>query len=194
MASYAFTYPSHVPSWLMTLLSVNTVLMISMHCFAFMIGTCLIPYMHATSKEYHSPEESIDGHLEMVPNFSPHLRFRGFIRVSHHISHVVGLFVFLVEIVLIAWVKFWDVSLKACVASTLIMLPFMVAFVFFWWYFNFSYKTQIYTHRVKVIENVQMMYNQAHQNVAFEECRRHSESIPRRRKSLGSHSSISVHF
>lgn len=187
MSSYAFTYPSHVPSWLMTLLSVNTVLMILMHSFAFMISTCLMPYMHATSKEYHAPDEC-NGHLEMVPNFSPHLRFGGFIRISHQISHVTGLFVFLVEIVLIAWVKFWDVSMKACIASTVIMLPFMVAFVFFCWYFNFSYKTQIYKHRVQVIENVEMMYTQAHQNLGmnFDESRRTSETLPRRRKSVGS--------
>jgi hypothetical protein len=174
----------------MTLLAVNTVFMISMHCFAFMVSTCLIPYMHATSKEYHSPNECIGrmGQLERVPTFSPHNRFSGFVRMSHHISHVVGLFVFLVEIVLIAWVKFWDVSLKACIASTVIMLPFMVAFVYFWWYFNFSYKTHIYKHRVDVIENVEMLYKQAHQNLGFVESRRQSaaETIPRRRKSVGS--------
>ncbi|XP_059479438.1 protein orai-2-like [Neocloeon triangulifer] len=167
MSAYAFTYPSNVPSWLMTLLSVNTVAVIAMHCLAFIIGTWLSPYMHATTKEYHPPSE---GPLEKVPNFLPHARFKGYIRLSHRISHVGGLFVFLVEIVLIAWVKFWDVSLKACVASTVIMLPFMMAFVFFWWYFHFSYNTQIYLNRIEVIDNVELLYNQMKRDACTYAC------------------------
>jgi hypothetical protein len=194
MSAYAFTYPSRVPSWLMTLLSVNTVLMISMHVFAFMIGTYLKPYLQAASKEYDGAEE---GQMSNVPNFSPHSKFANFIKWSHRISHVFGLFDFLLEIILIAWVKFWDVSIKACIASTVIMVPFMIAFVFFYWYFNYNYKTQIYESRVDVIDNVEMLYREMNKDIDAErinheppESRRPSRAsvqIIRRRRSLDIH-------
>lgn len=157
MTSYQFNNPTHVPSFLVTLLSVNSVILIAMHSFAFVIGTCLLPTLDAVNEEYEPPEK---GQLCMkpVPDFSPHRRFSGFIRTSHRISHIFGLFVFLLEVPLVAWVKFWDLSINAAIASSVAMFPFLVAFVIFYWSFNFEYSTQIYQARQREIDAVENLY------------------------------------
>lgn len=157
MTSFQFTNPSHAPSWLVSLLSVNSVVLISMHSFAFVIGTCLLPTLKAVEEEYVPPQEG-QLYMKPVPEYSPHRRFSGFIRTSHRISHIFGLFVFLLEVPLVAWVKFWDLSINAGIASSVAMFPFLVAFVIFYWVFNFEYSTQMYQSRQIEIDNVENLY------------------------------------
>jgi Mediator of CRAC channel activity len=157
MTSYQFNNPTQVPSWLLSLLSVNSVVLISMHSFAFVIGTCLLPTLNAVNEEYVPPQEGQET-MKPVPDFSPHKKFSGFIKTSHRISHIFGLFVFLIEVPLVAWVKFWDVSTNAAIASSVTMIPFLVGFVIFYWCFNFEYKSQIYESRQNAIDEVEKHY------------------------------------
>jgi len=96
--------------------------------------------------------------MKPVPDFSPHKKFSGFIKTSHRISHIFGLFVFLIEVPLVAWVKFWDVSMNAAIASSVTMIPFLIGFVIFYWCFNFEYKSQIYKSRQNAIDEVEKRY------------------------------------
>ncbi|XP_059479249.1 calcium release-activated calcium channel protein 1-like [Neocloeon triangulifer] len=157
MTSFQFTQPSHAPSWITSLLSVNTVVLIAMNSFAFVIGTCLLPHLKAVNEEYVAPQEG-QTKMNAVPSFSPHEQLSGFIRTSQRISHVFGLFVFLLEVPLVIWVKLWDLSQNACIASTAVMVPFMVIFATFVWFFNFGYKTQMYKNRQTVIDEVENQY------------------------------------
>jgi Mediator of CRAC channel activity len=157
MTSFQFTNPTNAPSWLISLLSVNTIILIAMHSFAFVIGTCLLPNLNAVNEEYDPPQEGQE-YMKPVPSFSPHKKFSGFIKTSHRISYIFGLFVFLIEVPLVVWVKFWGLSINAGIASTVAMLPFLVAFIVFYWFFNFEYKTQIYQSRRNEIDNVENMY------------------------------------
>jgi len=157
MTSYQFNNPTQVPSWLVSLLSVNSVILIAMHSFAFVIGTCLLPTLNAVNEEYVPPQEGQE-FMKPVPDFSPHKKFSGFIKTSHRISHIFGLFVFLIEVPLVAWVKFWDVSMNAAIASSVTMIPFLIGFVIFYWCFNFEYKSQIYKSRQNAIDEVEKRY------------------------------------
>ncbi|XP_065336538.1 calcium release-activated calcium channel protein 1-like [Cloeon dipterum] len=155
ITSFQFTQPTHVPSFLVVLLSVNTVILIALHSFAFIIGTCLLPNLEAVTVEYVSPQK---GHLGPVPSFSPHERFSGFIGMSHKIAHVFGLFVFMVEVPLVVWVKLWDISQYSGIASVVTMVPFMVLFALFCWYFNFQYNLQMVKTRRNVINDAENQY------------------------------------
>lgn len=128
-----------------------------MHSFAFIISTCILPKLQAVAEEYEPPS-SRDTSVRPVPSFSPHDRFRGFVELSYNISHILGLFLFLIEIALIAWVKFWDVSLYACIASTAVVLPFVIAFALFCWHFHRMLSTHLYDTRAHLIRNVEREY------------------------------------
>ncbi|XP_059481387.1 calcium release-activated calcium channel protein 1-like [Neocloeon triangulifer] len=124
-----------VPVWLFTLFAVNTVTLIAVHIFSLVISTCLLPSMEAVAQEYEPP---LPGAAKVcpVPDFSPHNRLRKFVNLSVALSNVLGLFLFLFEVALLAWVKFWDHSKAACWAGSLIMAPVLVLFLAFCWHFN----------------------------------------------------------
>lgn len=44
---------------------------------------------------------------------------------------VLGLFLFLIELSILCWVKFWDYSFAAAVAATVIVIPALIIFVLF---------------------------------------------------------------
>ncbi|CAB3365468.1 Hypothetical predicted protein [Cloeon dipterum] len=71
VSSYQINYPTQVPSWLVAVMLSNSVFLISLHSFAFVIGTWLLPNLEAVSEEYVPPQE---GQLKIkpVPSFSPH--------------------------------------------------------------------------------------------------------------------------
>lgn len=42
-----------------------------------------------------------------------------------------GLFLFMLEVAILCWVKFWDYSFTAAVAATVIVIPVLITFVLF---------------------------------------------------------------
>lgn len=44
---------------------------------------------------------------------------------------VLGLFLFLIEVAILCWVKFWDYSFTAAIAATVIVIPVLITFVLF---------------------------------------------------------------
>ncbi|XP_059479359.1 calcium release-activated calcium channel protein 1-like [Neocloeon triangulifer] len=157
LTSYQFNSPTAVPSFVVSLLSVNSVILIALHAFSVIIGTCLLPNFQVAKEEYVAPQEG-QTKMNAVPSFSPHEQYSRFIKASQRISNVFGLLIFLLEVPLVAWVKFWDVSQTACIACTAITIPIMALFVIFVWYFNFKYKTHIYHTRQILIDEVEEEY------------------------------------
>ncbi|KAF4525576.1 hypothetical protein B566_EDAN010435 [Ephemera danica] len=161
LAAFSFV----MPGWIVVLLSLNSGLLVVLHSFAFLVSTFLLPKLQAVAKEYKPPR---DGDLAMrpVPFYSPHDRFRGFVELSYSVSHILGLFLFLIEIVLVAWVKFWDLSYAACLASTFIMLPFMLAFVLFLWHHNRVLSKHVYESRSHLLESAEREFATSEQTLA----------------------------
>ncbi|XP_031330361.1 calcium release-activated calcium channel protein 1-like isoform X2 [Photinus pyralis] len=122
-----------VPEWLFVMFSVCTTVLVAVHIFALMISTYILPNIDAISKLEVS---------ELVSE-SPHERMKGFIQLAWAFSTVlgnlgncnrcdfVGLFLFLVEVAILCWVKFWDYSFTAAIAATVIVIPVLVIFVLF---------------------------------------------------------------
>lgn len=110
-----------VPEWLFVVFAVCTTILVTVHIFALMISTYILPNIEAIAK------------LEIceIVEESPHERMRGFIELAWAFSTVLGLFLFLVEVAILCWVKFWDYSFTAAIASTVIVIPVLIIFVLF---------------------------------------------------------------
>lgn len=121
MVELQINEPTTVPEWLFVLFAVCTTILVAVHIFALMISTYILPNIDAISK--------LDV-CELVKE-SPHERMRGFIELAWAFSTVLGLFLFLVEIAILCWVKFWDYSFMAAIAATIIVIPVLIMFVAF---------------------------------------------------------------
>ncbi|KAF4525575.1 hypothetical protein B566_EDAN010434 [Ephemera danica] len=172
-ASLQVSIPTACPVWISLLLALNTAILILMHSFAFLVSVFMLPRLQAVVHEYSPPR---DGDAAMKPcAFSPHDRFRGIVEISYNISHVLGLFLYLIEIVLLSWVKFWDFSYAACLASTVCMLPFLALFVAFCWYFNRVLSKHAYETRSDLLESVARDYAQPNCRTPLHEPQDHSQ-------------------
>ncbi|GLH03867.1 Calcium release-activated calcium channel protein 1 [Gryllus bimaculatus] len=121
MVELQINEPTNVPEWLFVMFSVCTTVLVAVHIFALMISTYLLPNIDAVSKLQ----------VARLVAESPHERMRGFIELAWAFSTVLGLFLFLVEVAILCWVKFWDYSFTAAWAATIIVLPVLVVFVAF---------------------------------------------------------------
>ncbi|XP_008548529.1 calcium release-activated calcium channel protein 1 [Microplitis demolitor] len=121
MVELQINEPTAVPEWLFVMFAVCTTVLVSVHIFALMISTYLLPNIEAISKLQ----------ISRLITESPHERMRGFIELAWAFSTVLGLFLFLVEIAILCWVKFWDYSFMAAMASTIIVIPVLIVFVAF---------------------------------------------------------------
>ena len=121
MVELQINEPTAVPEWLFVIFAVCTTVLVSVHIFALMISTYLLPNIEAVSKL----------HMSRLVTESPHERMRGFIELAWAFSTVLGLFLFLVEVAILCWVKFWDYSFTAATASTIIVIPVLIVFIAF---------------------------------------------------------------
>ncbi|XP_015178946.1 PREDICTED: protein orai-2-like [Polistes dominula] len=139
--------PTAVPEWLFVMFAVCTTVLVSVHIFALMISTYLLPNVEAISKLQ----------VSRLVTESPHERMRGFIELAWAFSTVLGLFLFLVEVAILCWVKFWDYSFTAATASTIIVIPVLIVFVAFAVHFYHSlvvYKCETSISDMKELESI----------------------------------------
>jgi calcium release-activated calcium channel protein 1 len=121
MVELQINTPTNVPEWMFVLFSVCTTVLVAVHIFALMISTYILPNIDAITR-LHSNELVLE---------SPHERMRWFIELAWGLSTVLGLFLFLVEVAILCWVKFWDYSFASAIASTAIAVPALLIFVGF---------------------------------------------------------------
>ncbi|GLV36834.1 orai [Carabus blaptoides fortunei] len=154
MVELQINEPTTVPEWLFVLFAVCTTVLVSVHIFALMISTYILPNIDAISK------------LEVceLVTESPHERMRGFIELAWAFSTVLGLFLFLVEIAILCWVKFWDYSFPAAIAATVIVIPVLILFVAFAVHFYHSlvvYKCDSTVDDMQKLEDMKKELDQA---------------------------------
>ncbi|XP_067014821.1 calcium release-activated calcium channel protein 1 [Anabrus simplex] len=137
MSELQVNVPTHCPAWLFTMFAVCTTLLISVHILALIISTFLLPAVDTEVRTRLS---------RLLPNCPsetlPHL-----IALAWSLSTVLGLFLTLVEVLLLCWVKFWDFTHLACWAGTFAVLPFIGAFLFFCIHFHRTVLLQGYEAR-----------------------------------------------
>ncbi|XP_012266840.2 calcium release-activated calcium channel protein 1-like [Athalia rosae] len=147
MVELQINEPTAVPEWLFVMFAICTTVLVSVHIFALMISTYLLPNVEAISKLQ----------VARLVTESPHERMRGFIELAWAFSTVLGLFLFLVEIAILCWVKFWDYSFTAATASTIIVIPVLIVFIAFAVHFYHSlvvYKCEASVSDMKELENI----------------------------------------
>ncbi|XP_026314201.1 calcium release-activated calcium channel protein 1-like isoform X2 [Hyposmocoma kahamanoa] len=151
MVELQINEPTNVPEWLFVMFAVCTTVLVAVHIFALMISTYLLPNIDAVSKM-----ETPGGPTSALRD-SPHERMRGFIELAWAFSTVLGLFLFLVEIAILCWVKFWDYSFAAATAATVIVIPVLIVFVAFAIHFYHSLVVQKCETSVQDIEQLENM-------------------------------------
>jgi len=159
--------------WLLISFSVTTTALVSVHLFALMISTCMLPNIEAVSSFHQN---------SAVQN-SPHHRMRKYVELAWILSTGVGLVLFLIEIALLIWLKFIPLSMdleelkknevtprprpqntlvehKAAWAATFILIPIVVLFAGF----AFHFYVTLAKHRFSIAKDKFEDLNQLAQN------------------------------
>ncbi|XP_069958496.1 calcium release-activated calcium channel protein 1-like [Cherax quadricarinatus] len=123
---------SHVPQGLLIAVSVCTTLLVAVHLLALMISTCVLPHLEAVEKNTaHVDSMTSLNSTTTNTSDSPHLSMRWYIEAAWIFSTVLGLLLFLVEIGLVSWVKFFDYSRNAAIGTTIVLMPTVLLFILF---------------------------------------------------------------
>jgi len=140
----------NIPEGLLIAFSVCTTLVVAVHLLALMISTCILPNIEAISNIHN---------LAAVQE-SPHDRMRCYIEMAWISSTGVGILLFLIQMAILAWVRFDSHSHSAPIVSTVIIVPALVIFVVF----AVNFYHQLIAHKVerstKGLEEIETMANE----------------------------------
>jgi len=144
-----------VPFELLLTFIIVTTLLVSVHMLALMISTCILPHIDAVAS-LHDGESPL--HHE-----SPHEKMRHYTSIAWCFSTVVGIFLFLFELAIIVWVKFWHVDNGwVAIASTIMLIPVICAFVFFAFHFYRQLVAYKFEKTEKVLHELEVLAGQIH--------------------------------
>ena len=145
-----------VPFPLLLLFIIVTTLLVSVHMLALMISTCILPHIDAVAS-VHDGQSPLYGE-------SPHEKMRHYTSIAWSFSTVIGIFLFLLELSIIVWVKFWDVySGWVAIASTMILIPVIAAFVFFAFHFYRQLVAYKFEKTERVLHELEALAEQIHE-------------------------------
>lgn len=122
---------SEVPVGLLVAFVICTTLLIAVHMLALMIATCILPHIESVA--------IIPGTTEFSANDGTHDTLKNYIEMSWFFSTTIGIFLFLIEIDLICWVKFWNYGVQsgtnvgkiASISVTMALIPILLLFIGF---------------------------------------------------------------
>nr|CAD7441498.1 unnamed protein product [Timema bartmani]CAD7456666.1 unnamed protein product [Timema tahoe] len=141
---------SNVPENMLVAFAVCTTLLVAVHMLALMISTCILPNVEAVCN-LHS--------ISLVHE-SPHERLHWYIETAWAFSTLLGLVLFLVEIAILCWVKFYDVSKYAAWSACIVLIPVLVIFIVFAVHFYQSLVTHKYEVTVSGIRELELLKEQ----------------------------------
>ena len=135
---------AHTPEALLIAFSVTTTILISVHVFALMISVCVLPNIESVANSHTIKD-------------SPHEKLHSFIEMAWIFSTGLGTLLFLAEIAILAWVKFWSYSQKAAIAASVVLVPVCILFVMFAVHFYRSlveHKCDLSAERVEELQQI----------------------------------------
>ncbi|XP_031560234.1 protein orai-3-like [Actinia tenebrosa] len=141
-----------IPQGLHIAFSVVTTILISVHVFALMISVCILPNIESIANLHHN-------YNHMVQD-SPHEKMHTYIEIAWVFSTGLGTLLFLAEIGILSWVKFYNYSQAAAVATTVVLLPVCILFIVFAIHFYRSLVQHKYERSYQGIEELQQIANQ----------------------------------
>lgn len=148
-----------VPMALLISFSVCTTLLVSMHMLALMISTCILPNVESVA--------SVHGLVAVSE--SPHEKLNNYIEIAWTFSTVFGLFLFLIEIAILCWVKFWDIGFDngktgqiAALSATVLLVPIYVIFIAFAVHFYRQLVAHKYERSARNLQELESLASQLH--------------------------------
>lgn len=128
-----------VPIGMLIAFSVCTTLLVAVHMLALMISTCILPNietvcnLHSISLVHESPHERLHWLVSMRKNLKLFFKFifhsNRYIEIAWAFSTLIGLVLFLVEIAILCWVKFYDLSEIAAWSACVVLIPVLIVFI-----------------------------------------------------------------
>jgi len=137
-----------IPEGLLITFAVCTILLISVHMLALMISTCILPNVEAVSNLHLQTPNTV--------NESPHLKMSMIIELAWGFSTFLGILLFLIEIMILCWVKFYVFeSHTVAWVATALLIPIICIFLAFAAHFYLKlvgHKSEVYEHNIKELE------------------------------------------
>jgi len=138
---------NNVPQWLLITFSACTVLLIAVHMLALMISTCILPNVEAVANLHFQTSKTV--------HESPHMKMNAIVELAWGFSTVLGILLFLLEIAILCWVKFYHCSPQSAWVATGLLIPIMIVFIAFAAHFYLklvSHKSEVYEDGIKELE------------------------------------------
>ncbi|XP_063907574.1 calcium release-activated calcium channel protein 1 isoform X2 [Zophobas morio] len=145
--------PVTIPSSVLVVFAVITTLLVAVHMLALMISTCILPNIEAIC--------SLDA-ISLVHE-SPHERLHWYIETAWAFSTLLGLLLFLAEIAILCWVKFYDVNKTAAWSASVVLVPILFIFLAFAIHFYRSLVAHKYEMTVSGIRELERLKEQIEQ-------------------------------
>ncbi|XP_067630546.1 calcium release-activated calcium channel protein 1 isoform X1 [Eurosta solidaginis] len=143
-----------VPAGMLVAFAICTTLLVAVHMLALMISTCILPNI----------ETVCNLHSISLVHESPHERLHWYIETAWAFSTLLGLILFLLEIAILCWVKFYDLSQPAAWSACIVLIPVMIIFLAFAIHFYRSLVTHKYEVTVSGIRELEMLKEQMEQD------------------------------
>merc|ERR1719322_1055753 len=144
-----------IPTPLLVTFAVCTVLLIAVHMLALMISTCILPNVEAVANLHFQTQKTV---FE-----SPHSKMNFIIELAWGFSTVIGILLFLVEIAILCWVKFYSKSQKVAWVATGMLIPIIFIFICFGAYFYIklvAHKSEVMSENIRELEKLQQKLKQ----------------------------------
>ncbi|XP_050435737.1 calcium release-activated calcium channel protein 1 isoform X2 [Adelges cooleyi] len=141
---------SKVPEGMLVAFAVCTTLLVAVHMLALMISTCILPNIDAVCNL----------HSVSLVHEAPHERLHWYIETAWAFSTLLGLLLFLAEIAILCWVKFYDVSKYAAWSAVIMLIPVLVIFLAFAVHFYQSMVAHKYEVTVSGIRQLELLKEQ----------------------------------
>ena len=120
-----------IPNSLLITFSLLTTLLISVHVFALMISVCILPNIETIYQVHSSSYVQEELGVKVLPTDSPHNKLKKYIEIAWIFSTGLGTLLFLIELPICMWIKFYDLSPPAAMVSTAVMIPICILFFIF---------------------------------------------------------------
>lgn len=145
---------TQVPSSVLVAFAICTTLLVAVHMLALMISTCILPNI----------ETVCNLHSISLVHESPHERLHWYIETAWAFSTLLGLILFLLEIAILCWVKFYDLSQPAAWSACIVLIPVLVIFLAFAIHFYRSLVAHKYEVTVSGIRELEILKEQMEQD------------------------------
>ncbi|XP_044755784.1 calcium release-activated calcium channel protein 1-like [Coccinella septempunctata] len=142
--------PVTIPNPILVAFAIITTLLVAVHMLALMISTCILPNIEAIC--------SMDS-ISLVDE-SPHERLHWYIETAWAFSTLLGLLLFLAEVAILCWVKFYDINTTAAWSASIVLVPILFIFLAFAIHFYRSLVAHKYDMTVSGIRELELLKEQ----------------------------------